>query len=158
MADRSMQAAQEMRGAMRADRGDFYGGGGSRLEAAPPGAGGNAWDRMGAMGGLQKGFADRRSMAMGPPPPRGVASLGVGPVDTGESSIQAAEGTPEDRTRMEEAMAAATDRGARFEQPPPTPATGIDAGRAAMGYGRGLPPRGPMRGRSFGRGRGSAIY
>jgi len=103
----------------------------------------------------------RRSLPMGPPPPTGVASYGVAP-EGGESSIQAMEGTPEDRTRMEEAMAAATDRGA---PPPPAPegslgaATGIQGDRmaAVMEQQRRqqmMPGRGPGMGRAFGRGRG----
>jgi hypothetical protein len=103
----------------------------------------------------------RRSMPMGPPPPTGVASYGVAP-EGGESSIQAMEGTPEDRTRMEEAMAAATERGANFDQPQrfePDSATGIQGDRmaAVMEQQRRqqrMPGRGPGMGRAFGRGRG----
>jgi len=121
-------------------------GGESYIRAMDPGEAGDARNRMAQM--MEASNFDRRSKAFGPPPPTGVASYGVAP-EGGESSIQAMEDSPEARTRMEEAMAAASDR----SRMAPAPPSSIDPGRAAMGLGRGLPP-GRMGGRSLGRGRG----
>jgi len=124
------------------------GGGGSSIRAIEPGRGGNPWERA---AGAMSDLAGRRSLPMGPPPPAGVASLGVGPV--GGDRMAAV-------SQMENMRAADEQQQQAADQPAPSapaPEGSIDPGRAAMGLGRGLPPPRrpmmPMR-RPMGRGRG----